>query len=155
MVNDEVFPESFEISHNMHQFKASSTAFIAFVFLLMLAYSAIKVISQIQKERKQEQKKIFTCFIRVIEQDLAPTLLILFISMTLGAFFAFLAVLSIVILAMGGVLTFCYFRDSYRAIPIIRIVIVFLTYLVFINAFVDNYTFFEDVETIGNHTMLI
>lgn len=98
-------------------------------------------------------------FIRVVELDLAPTLLVWFITMGLGQFFVFAAVMSYFSFACAAGLVLAYHKENVKLIVGLRILLVFLTLAAFLNLFVDNMVFEDyyaaaiDNMRLGNITL--
>ena len=80
-------------------------------------------------------------FVKVIEYDLAPSLIINFFMIGLGEFFVFAAVFSYFLLIAGAIMVVAYQKKSYKLLFILRIFIVVLTFCAFLNIFVDNMTY--------------
>ena len=80
-------------------------------------------------------------FVRVIEIDLAPSLIIYFFMIGLGEFFIFAAVFGYFMLITAALLVIAYQKNAYKLIFILRFLLVFFTLSAFFNIFIDNMVF--------------
>lgn len=79
--------------------------------------------------------------VRVIERDLAPSIIVFFAVIVLGQFYVFAAVISYLVLLVGGGLVFAYKMHNQEMIKVCRVALVILTFCGFLNIFVDSMTF--------------
>eukprot|EP00347_Sterkiella_histriomuscorum_P020503 403337550 len=135
----------FPISSSQNVFKQSSTAWLAITFILFLGYSVAKIISnrktQYGLSKQAEVPRIIKNFLKVIEYDLAPSLLIFYFMIGLGEFFVFAAVFGYFMLIVGALLVVAYQKNSYKLITILRVCLVVFTVCAFLNIFIDNMSF--------------
>jgi len=98
----------FPVSTLQNRFKQSSTALLAITFILFFAYSGIKFFihrkTGFGTDKAEEVPEIFPILVRVVEQDLAPSLLVFFCIMGLGEFYVFAAIFGYFIICVGGLL---------------------------------------------------
>ena len=85
--------------------------------------------------------EILPIVVRVIERDLAPSLIVFFGVMVLGQFYVFAAIISYFVLLVGGGLVFAYKMHNQEMIKVCRAALVILTFCGFLNIFVDSMTF--------------
>lgn len=82
-----------------------------------------------------------TIIIRVIEQDMAPSILIFFCVMGLGQFYVFAAVMAYLMLLVSGLLVLAYKMVNVQMIRTLRILLVIFTLCAFMNIFIDDMIF--------------
>mmetsp|Transcript_14368 Transcript_14368/g.16059 ORF Transcript_14368/g.16059 Transcript_14368/m.16059 type:complete len:134 (-) Transcript_14368:39-440(-) len=78
------------------QFKNSVKAWLSILLILFLGYVGVYTFIMIKTKYKTEKAEIMpimTHFIKVMEQDLMPTLFIMSIVIVFGAFYAFMCIL--------------------------------------------------------------
>lgn len=142
-----IMDTDFQVSRLQNRFKQSSTALLAITFILFFAYSAVKFwINRksnfgTDKAALQELPEILSIFTRVIERDLAPSLLVYFCIMGLGEFYIFAAIFGYFILIVGGLLVMAYKLNNLQMIKTFRIILVVFTICGFFNIFIDNMVF--------------
>ena len=78
---------------------------------------------------------------KVVENDMAPTLLIYFTCMGMGQFYIFAAVFAYFSIVMCGLLVLAYHKNNAKLILIFRGALVFFTIMAFLNIFIDNASF--------------
>ena len=79
--------------------------------------------------------------VRVVERDLAPSLIVFFAVIVLGQFYVFAAIVSYFVLLVGGGLVFAYKVHNQEMIKVCRVALVILTFCGFLNIFVDSMCF--------------
>ncbi|TNV78017.1 hypothetical protein FGO68_gene13445 [Halteria grandinella] len=137
----------FPVSTLQNRFKQSSTALLAITFILFFAYSGIKFWIHRKtgfgndKAAMQELPEILPIFVRVVEYDLAPSLLVFFCIMGLGEFYVFAAIFGYFIICVGALLTISYKMNKPQMIKTFRIMLVAFTVCGFFNIFIDNMIF--------------
>jgi hypothetical protein len=77
----------------------------------------------------------------VIEQDMAPSILIFFCVMGLGQFYVFAAVMAYLMLLVSGLLVLAYKMVNVQMIRTLRILLVIFTLCAFMNIFIDDMIF--------------
>ena len=87
---------------------------------------------------------IIASLLRVIEKDMAPTLLIYFLAIVLGAFYAIAAVFAFMIFIIGGMMVIAYLRNMYKIIAALRIALFVLTLAGFLIIFIDDMKFLDN-----------
>jgi hypothetical protein len=89
--------------------------------------------------------ELLKIIVRVVEQDLAPSILVFYCIMGLGEFYVFAAVLGYLIITFGGLLVFAYkvSKTNPKMIKTFRILIVVCTFLGFLNIFIDDMIFID------------
>jgi len=134
-----------ELTSSQRQFKNSSVAFLAVIFITSLAYTVARVIRNLKvaKEGTQEPEipKILDSVIKVVEHEMAPSFLAYGIAITFGAFYAIMAILGYVLIGVEVVLILAYLRDNNKLIQFARVGNVALTLLCFIVMFSDDLVF--------------
>lgn len=96
--------------------------------------------------------EIVTIIIRVIEQDLAPSLLVFFFVMGLGQFYVFAAVIAYLMLLVCGLLVLAYKMNNAKMISTLRILLFLFTLCAFMNIFIDD-MIFADFDNEELHKM--
>ena len=141
-----------EISSLEKQFKNSSVAFLSILFLTFLAYTGSRIVRNMRTDYGHKKSDnvpvILLHIIKVVEQDMAPSFLIYGVAITFGAFFAILAILGYVLVAVMIGLFIGYWKQNYRIIQICRILNVVLTLLCFFALFADNLIFSDAASSI-------
>jgi hypothetical protein len=135
-----------EISPSEHQFKNSSVAFLSVLFLTFIAYTVSRIIKNKRTDYGHKDAAdtipLFCVYvIKVVEEDMAPSFLIYGIAITYGAFFAILAILGYVLMAVQIGLFIAYYKKNYKLLQICRISNVVLVGLCFLALFVDSLSF--------------
>jgi len=87
---------------------------------------------------------IITNLIRLVEYDLAPSFIVYFICMAMGAFFVFATIFGYILYITAGVLLFAYQKKHMKWIVVCRICIVVWTVIAFVDIFIDSLIFKED-----------
>ncbi len=82
-----------------------------------------------------------TVIIKVIEQDMAPSLIVFFCVMGLGEFYVFAAVIAYLMLLVCGMLVLAYKMNNASMIKTLRILLVLFTICAFLNIFIDDMIF--------------
>ena len=82
-----------------------------------------------------------TVIIKVIEQDMAPSLIVFFCVMGLGEFYVFAAVIAYLMLLVCGMLVLAYKMKNVSMIKTLRILLVLFTICAFLNIFIDDMIF--------------
>lgn len=102
----------FRVSEMQNRFKQSSTALLSITFIIFFAYSIVKFLvhrkTNFGTQQPTDMNEILPIIIKVIEHDLAPSLLVFFCIMGLGEFYVFAAVFGYFILLLGGLLVLAY-----------------------------------------------
>lgn len=92
-------------------------------------------------DAKAEVSPIIESFLKVIETDMSPSLMIYFTTIGLGEFYAFAAVFGYFFFIASAVMVIAYMKKLYKLIIILRILIVLFTIGAFFNIFIDNMSF--------------
>jgi hypothetical protein len=79
--------------------------------------------------------------VRVVEYDLAPSLIVFFFVMGLGEFYVFAAIFGYFVLFICGLLVIAYKIHNTQMIKVLRTCLVLCTICGFFNIFIDNMTF--------------
>ena len=87
---------------------------------------------------------IIQSLLRVIEKDMAPTLLIYFLALVLGTFYAIACIFAFAIFIVGGLMVIAYLRNNYKMIIILRIALFALTIAGFLIIFIDDMFFMDN-----------
>jgi hypothetical protein len=90
-----------------------------------------------------EVPAIVNIILRVIEQDLAPSIMVYFCIMGLGQFYVFAAVFGYLTLLIGGLLVLAYKMQNEKMIRVFRILLVLATFCGFLNIFIDDMIFVD------------
>lgn len=85
--------------------------------------------------------EIVKVIVRVVEFDLAPSLIVFFFIMGLGEFYIFAAIFGYFVLFICGLLVLAYKMHNVQMIKILRISLVLCTVCGFFNIFIDNMVF--------------
>ncbi len=137
----------FRVSDMQNRFKQSSTALLAITFILFFAYSAAKFMINrrtnfgLDKAAGDTLPTILHIFVRVVEYDMAPSLLVFYCIMGLGEFYVFAAIFGYFIMTIGGLLVLAYKMNNQQMIKTFRILLVACTVCGFFNIFIDNMKF--------------
>jgi hypothetical protein len=97
---------------------------------------------------KAEVPEILKIVTRVVEIDLAPPLIVFFITIGLGQFYIFAAVIGYFIMLIAGLLVLAYKLNNVPMIRTFRIIMVVATICGFFNIFIDN-MIFDDANPDG------
>ena len=95
-------------------------------------------------DKSQEAPPILQSLIRVIEKDMAPTLLVYFLAIVLGTFYVIAAVFAFAVFIVGGVMVIAYLKNKYKMIAALRIALVLLTFAAFLIIFIDDMFFMDN-----------
>ena len=135
----------FQVTDSQNRFKQSSTALLALTFIVFFAYSIIKFIihrkTNYGLDKTAEVNEILTVIVKVIEHDLAPSLIVYYMIMGLAEFYVFAAIFGYFVFLIGGLLVLAYKMKNMQMIKIFRALLVLCTFCGFLNIFIDNMVF--------------
>ena len=142
--------------HEEKKFKNCSTAMLSITFILMIGYLVAKFIQNKKTsfgtdvsiynhnsflKKSQDVHEMIKALIRVVERDMAPTLLVFFAIMINGSYYVIATILTFIFFAASGVLVIGHAKINYKLIMSMRVVIFLLTLCAFLNLFIDNMKF--------------
>ena len=79
--------------------------------------------------------------IRVVEKDMAPSLIIYFLAIVLGTFYVIAAIFGYMMFIVGGLMVFAYATQKYKMIIALRFAMFLLTFAGFLILFIDDMIF--------------
>lgn len=82
--------------------------------------------------------------IRVVEKDLAPTLVIYTLAIVLGTFYVIAAIFAFAVFIVGGMMVLAYARNFEKLIIALRIALFLLTFAGFLIIFIDDMFFVDN-----------
>lgn len=86
---------------------------------------------------------MISSLLRVVERDMAPSLIVFFFVMMTGTYYVIATILTFIFFACSGILVVAHARKNFKLIMFMRILIFVFTLLGFINLFVDSMTFYS------------
>ena len=84
---------------------------------------------------------IIKALLRVIERDMAPSLVIYFLAIVMGTFYVIAAIFGYMIFVISGLMVLAYLKNNYKLIIVLRIALFALTFAGFLILFIDDMIF--------------
>lgn len=114
-------------------------------FIAFFAYSILKFLihrkTNFGLDKTVAVPEIMTVIVRVVEHDLAPSLIVYYMIMGLAEFYVFAAIFGYFVFLIGGLLVLAYKMKNMQMIKIFRGLLVACTFCGFLNIFIDNMVF--------------
>lgn len=86
--------------------------------------------------------------IRVVERDMAPSLIMYFIAIACGTFYVIATIFAFIIFVISGVLVIAYWKNNHKLIVVLRIALFGFTLACFLILFIDDMVFKDFLGTI-------
>ncbi|PCI31007.1 hypothetical protein COB52_00595 [Candidatus Kaiserbacteria bacterium] len=112
------------------------------IYVIFIIYSVFTIIIHKKTEYRTnpegDVKAIFWAFTKTIEKDIAPSLLVFGLAISLGTFHFFMMLLGMTLIAAIVILTLGYLKSAANLIRVGKFINVTVTILAFLNSFIDS-----------------